>query len=73
MADVTIGLEGTLVTFTPETDEARRFFREEVCSEGWQWLGPTLAVDHRLASDLVEAAEEAGLTFAPRPGMEIIS
>ena len=52
---------GSVVTFTPLTQEAKDWFAENVASEGWQWLGPALGVDHRFATDLTSGLEDAGL------------
>jgi hypothetical protein len=65
-ADVVISDEGTIVTFTPLTDEARDWFDDNVHSESWQWLGRALGVDHRLASDLVAGIADAGLRVEVR-------
>jgi len=57
---------GTVVTFTPQTKNARRFASSELGLADWQWLSPeTFAVDHRLAGDLWQAIEEAGWVVVP--------
>jgi len=60
-ADVVVENHGSLFAFTPVTAEARDWFSENVASEGWQWLGPSLCVDHRYAPDLVAGLVAAGL------------
>lgn len=52
--DFVIRDHGTIVTFTPISEAALEFMRD-VDSEPWQWLGPTLCVDHRMAQPLVDA------------------
>jgi hypothetical protein len=47
--DVTIRNEGNLIAFTAHSEAAREWFDTHVESEGWQWLGSTLCVDHGYA------------------------
>jgi len=49
--------EGTIVVITPTTPAALAWLREHTVSEGWQWLGSSLCVDHRPAQALVAAIE----------------
>lgn len=55
---VEIEHEGSFVLFTPLDADAREWFEDNVSSEPWQWLGAALAVDHRMARDLILAMEE---------------
>jgi hypothetical protein len=57
------GLGESVLRFVPLTDAARDWFDENVHAEGWQWLGPALCVDHRLAADLLRGIDAAGLRF----------
>lgn len=59
--DVRLIDEGTLIGFTPLTEVAQDWFRLNVESEDWQWMGNTLWVDHRLARDLMQAVVDEGL------------
>lgn len=61
--DIDINDQGSIVMFTPRTDAGREWMDENVESEPWQWMGPSLCVDHRPAQDLVEGMQEAGLTL----------
>lgn len=61
MSDVSVMDEGTLVGITPLSDEARAWVKEHVQSEPWQWLGPTLWADHRMAQSLLNGMEADGL------------
>jgi len=61
--DLRVRDEGTVVQFIPETDAGRAFL-EELASEGWQWLGKSLVVEHRSAGDVVRGAQENGLRVA---------
>ncbi len=60
-ADVTVINCGSIIQFHARTDKARAWFRDNVQSEGWQWLGHALCVDPRCAEQLAEGLAEAGL------------
>jgi hypothetical protein len=62
--DVLFSNEGTVCTFEPISDVAKDWIREHVQSEPWQWLAGRLAVEHRCASELIEAMRDDGLTVA---------
>ncbi len=62
--DVEVSNEGSVVLFTPLTEDARAWIDENVQSESWQWLGASLAVDHRFAMDLLNGMAGAGLVLA---------
>ena len=64
MPDVLIRNEGTIIQIIPETEAAKEWIDENVHSEPWQWLGPTLCVDHRMAGPLIEGMADAGLELA---------
>lgn len=59
--DVSVTDNGSVVGFTPNTTEAKSWFNENVQSEGWQWMGQTLWVDHRMAGDLMAGLEGEGM------------
>jgi len=59
MSDITIHDQGSVVGFTPHSGKAWVWFEENVQSEGWQWMGTTLWVDHRFALPLLEGLMEA--------------
>lgn len=61
--DFSIYDEGSVVVITPLNDDARDWIEENVQSEGWQWLGHGLCVDHRMAGPLVDGIASAGFTF----------
>ena len=65
MSDFQIADRGTVFLIRPLTEAARQWLDENVVSEPWQWLDGALAVDHRLARDLVDEIETAGFTIAP--------
>lgn len=61
-ADIVIRDFGSVWAFTGQTDAGRAFLRDEVQSEGWQWHGSNLMVDHRPAHGLYDhIAETAAL------------
>jgi hypothetical protein len=59
--DVTIRNEGSLIGFTMHTAEARKWFDANVASQGYQWLGSTLWVDHRYAYQIADGLAQDGL------------
>ena len=60
-ADVIVGGGGSIYTLTPLSDEAKAWIDENVESEGYQWLGSSLCVEHRYVADVVEGMQAAGL------------
>ena len=59
--DIRVQNEGTVVQFEPVSDAGMRWLKEQVVSEGWQWLGRTLVVQHSYAEALVARMREDGL------------
>lgn len=63
-ADIRVITEGNMLGFQCLSKAGLDYLTsDEVISEGWQWLGQTLYVDHRLATDLFVACDEQGLTI----------
>jgi len=60
--DVDVRADGAIVLFTPVSDEAREWMRQNLQTEPWQWLGQSLAVERRYALPIVEGMQNAGLT-----------
>lgn len=56
----------SLVLVTPGNSAEREWLDENVRSESWQWLGPSLAVDLRFANDLIAGAKDAGFAVEQR-------
>lgn len=52
---------GSLVAFTPTTEQEYQWMCENLSIESWQWLGRALQVDHRMADDLIEVMKEEGI------------
>ena len=65
-ADFFVRPQGSIWTFEPATDAAKEFTATDLDVQGWQWLGPAFAVDHRLVSDLVAALENEGFRVGER-------
>lgn len=61
--DVQVVNEGSIFLFRPMTKRAERWISKNVATEPWQWLGRSLAVDHRFAFDLAEGMQGDGLTL----------
>lgn len=64
MKDVRVRDAGSIVQFFLLTQKAKDWVRENVESEGWQWMGQALCVDHRYATDLINGMLEAGLELS---------
>ena len=62
MTDFQVTDHGTVVGFTPLTEEAQEFLDEKVHIEDWQWFGRQFCVDHRPATHLLDGIVLAGLT-----------
>jgi hypothetical protein len=52
---VFINQMGNLTLITARTEEAEMWLRRNCEAELWQWTGPTLAVDSRLATRILKA------------------
>jgi len=59
-ADFNINDGGSIVSITPLTAQAREWVHENVHTEPWQWMGPTLHVDTRMAQDLIDGINGEG-------------
>ena len=61
--DFKVENHGTIFLFTPTNGAALEHLRENVSEES-QWLGDSLAVEHRYAADLVAALRTNGFTVS---------
>jgi hypothetical protein len=59
--DVKMKDEGSVVLFTPVSNDTRAWFKQNVVSEPGQWLGSSLAADPRPACDLLDGIRRRGL------------
>lgn len=62
--DVLVFDHGSLIAFTPVSLAAESWVNENVETEGWQWLGRRLYVEHRAAPALIDAMLDAGLVVS---------
>lgn len=63
-ADFEIIPDGTVWLFRPLNDDARKFARERIQIEDWQWLGTGFAVEHRYAIELRQILIDEGFILA---------
>jgi hypothetical protein len=59
--DVIVKNEGTIVWFTPVSEVAQEWFKENIVYEPWQWLGQSLAADRQPAQELLAGINRRGL------------
>ena len=64
MTDFIIRNEYNVVMVEPTTAAAKDWVAANVEIDGWQWLGPAFAVDHRAAVDLLLGIDAEGFTMA---------
>jgi len=58
--DIKIQNEGSIIVFTPMTSEALEWINENCEVESWQWVGGSLAIDHRFAEYIIYGLADAG-------------
>lgn len=61
--DFIVRPHGKVLTFEPKTERAESFVRNDLEVRGWQWLGPAICVDHRLAYDLIASLKDGGFVL----------
>lgn len=59
--DIQLHDQGSLIGFQPMTDAGYEFMDKHVHTESWQWMGPVLYVDARMARDLMQGMIDHGL------------
>ena len=64
MLDVRVEDQGTIVLFTPESDDGSAWMDDNVYAEDWQFIGSGVAVEHRYAPDLVAGMIGDGLALS---------
>jgi len=62
-ADFHLVDHGSVISFTPLNLDAQTFCDTELQIEGWQWMGTSFAVDHRIALSLREVLVDAGFSL----------
>ena len=55
--------QGSIILFSPQGDEEYNWLVECVDSEPYQWLGNSLAVDHRMAGALIDEINDIGFAI----------
>ena len=63
MTDIRLAHEGNLIGFQPVSPRCKQWMHDHVRSAAWQWLGPTLWVDHRIAEVLALALVTEGFNL----------
>ena len=61
IVDVRVNDQGSVVLLQPITEAASDWIDENIESEGWQWFGGALAVEHRYADAIIEGMQSDGL------------
>ena len=64
MSDFQIADQGTIILIRPLTEAACQWLDENVVAEPWQWVDGALAVEPRLARDLVAEIVAAGFEIS---------
>lgn len=59
--DFTVSHHGNVIMVTPVSQDAKDWTAENVQLEGWQWIGPSFAVDQHCIDDLVDGIRADGL------------
>jgi hypothetical protein len=59
--DVMARSHGSVWMFEPVSPRAKEWVKENVAVEGWAWMGPAFAVDHRYADNLISGMVDAGM------------
>jgi hypothetical protein len=54
---------GSLVTFTPVSEQAREWWDDNVATGGWQWMGNACCVEPRCAEPIINGILEEGMTI----------
>lgn len=62
-ADVITANQGSVITITPVSTEARDWINFNCVAEPWQWLGGSMAVEPRCALDILHALIEDGFVL----------
>lgn len=60
--DFTVANHGSVFLFTPRSEAAKAWVKDELTVDGWQWLGNSFGVDHWGLNELVDRICQAGLT-----------
>jgi len=61
--DIVISDQGSIILVMPRTEAAKEWLKENVASEA-MWYGPSLVVEHRFISYLIEGMMAEGLRIS---------
>ena len=61
LVDMVCRQEGSIVMLIPQTAIGIDFLQNECDSEPWQWMGNSLCVDIRMATEIVQGMIDQGL------------
>lgn len=55
---------GSVWTFEPVSEAAKDYSNDSLEIEGWQWVGPAFAVNHRTAQHLIDHLTDEGFVLS---------
>ena len=61
--DFTVNDQGSVILLSPQSKLAHAWLNRNIQAEPWQWLNGGLAIDHRMAGDILQAIEDEGLSI----------
>jgi hypothetical protein len=61
--DFTVSRHGDIFLLRPHTTAARRWLLDHVEVEGWEWLGPAVAIDHHCIQPIIHDILQTSLTL----------
>lgn len=56
-------MQSTVTLLRPINDKCKQWVRDNIDTEGWQWLGGGLAIEWRYVDGIVEAMTNEGLVL----------
>jgi hypothetical protein len=64
MMDIQTSDCGAIVLLIGETAAGLAWLQENLCTEPWQWLGPSIAIEPRAVADILAGARDDGMEVA---------
>jgi hypothetical protein len=61
--DVSVVDHGSIIVLTPVSEAGQAWMDENLHPDAWQWIGPGLALDRRIADYIVQGMEADGLSL----------
>ena len=59
--DIQVNNQGTIILLTIMSEKGKKWINKHLQTEPWQWYGPSLAIDHRMAAPILEGMRDDGL------------